>query len=171
MIKRDYETEQALRERVTKDPSHAERVAAAAVLADFYELRGQPSRAALWRGPDRDLTQAQPDLLTRSSHVHAVDLRRNAMIWLLHHMLSIREIAKLFEISTTRTAQIIEQGDRDILAHAVTERRHPTLAASRRLAEAGALDGIKYHYPFGDPPPSGWLARNPARKRPRKARR
>ena len=121
---------------------------AIAVLADFYEQNGQPSRAALWRDPTRarqGLFSAPPDFLLMSNS--DIDPRRNAMIWLLLNVIqetdnatiTRRWLAALFGLSSSRLGQIGSGRDRLIRAAALIECRKPTMRATQRLLLAGAI--------------------------------
>ena len=145
----DHQHEQLLRAQVkTKDP------AAEAILADFYEEREQPPRAALWRNQRRFHGAHAPpaDLL-----VHDPKWRRKVMIWLVGHVIGPAAAARAFKSSHNRT----------LLEHAVTakiclaanvERHRPTLAATQRLQAAGALQKPFEWKAFelGEVPPESW---------------
>jgi len=126
-----------------------EREEAIAILADFYEERGQSSRAALWREQllpsserRRHVLDEVPDLLTRPHLPQAADCRRNQMIWLLRTQgLSSRKTAAAFGLSSTRVEQIVAVEDRRIGMHARNEQLRPTLKATERLVAADALPG------------------------------
>ena len=118
-----------------------ERLATIAILADYYEHHGQPSRATLWRvqlDPDKDpepryVPHDVPDLLTRQRRFQDPDPRRNQMIWLLRKLdLSVRVVAAAFDLSATRIAQIVALEDRRISMHAKKEQLRPTLKATER---------------------------------------
>jgi hypothetical protein len=139
-----------------------EREEAIAILADYYEQHGQPSRAALWRellSPSartkrRYVLMEVPDLLTRPpapiagsirhtpQRSQTPDCRRNQMIWLLRTQgLSVRKTAKAIGISPTRVEQIVALENRRLGAHAKAEQLRPTLKATERLVAVGALSG------------------------------
>lgn len=129
---------------------------ARAILADYYEESGQPSRAAMWRDPDRP-GGVDPDLVVPDKSSCAEDSRRAAMIWLLQHVMSERAVAKAFNVSGTRVRQILRQIDRDIRVIEGAERRRPTMAATQRLAAAGALlPHDERSVGFGELPPADW---------------
>jgi hypothetical protein len=128
---------------------------ARAILADYYEESGQPSRAAMWREPRTVGIGVDPDLNVPDKSSCAEDSRRAAMIWLLQHVMSERAIAKALDVSGTRVRQILHRLDRDILTIKAAELRHPTMAATQRLGAAGALRSASMDV-FGEPPPADW---------------
>jgi hypothetical protein len=143
----DFEIEQVLRAQAldVKSPI-ADRRLTISILADFYEERGQLSRAALWReqidSDQRRGTQEAPDLQTRSNRPQAFDRRRNQMMWLLRQQgLSVRKVGAAFGLSATRVEQIVALEDQRIRMHAAREHKMPTMRATERLNAAGALRG------------------------------
>lgn len=138
----DIELEQLLRTQALDSAKRTERKAAIAILADFYEQHGQPSRAALWREQLSGNPTRVPDLLTRPHRPQGTDCRRSQMIWLLRKQgTSVRKVARAFDLSGTRVEQIVALEDRRIRMHARNEQLHPTLKATERLVAAGALSG------------------------------
>ena len=73
-------------------------------------------------------------------HPGKSDPRRLAAMWLLKIQgATLTEIAAAFEISRARVGQIIQRVEHDIEAATRREIRRPTMAATQRLAAAGAL--------------------------------
>ena len=158
----------------TSKGGRSDRKAAIAILADFYEQNGQPSRAALWReliSPQsrdrrRHVLNELPDLLTRPQRPQATDCRRNQLIWLLRTQgLSARKTAAAFGLSGTRVEQIVAIEDRRINVHAKNEQLRPTLKATERLVAIGALPGDRpaldhqvLWFDLVDEPPEDWPA-------------
>lgn len=165
----------------TSKKGRADRRAAIAILADFYEQHGQPSRAALWRellSPQardrrRHVLNELPDLLTRPQRPQGTDCRRNQMIWLLRTQdLSVRKTAAAFELSGTRVEQIVAHEDRLINMHARNEQLRPTLKATERLVAIGALPGDRptrghheHWFDLVDEPPEDWPAEHKRREK------
>jgi len=170
----DLELELDLRAQALDATKRADRKAAIAILADFYEEHGQLSRAALWRtqlvpnGARREV----PDLLTRH-RPQASDCRRNPMIWLLRKQgASVRKVAAAFDLSATRVEQIVEIEDLRICTLAKNEQLRPTLKATERLVAIGALSGdrpTRYGHQERwfdldvDEPPQDWPAEHKRR--------
>jgi hypothetical protein len=162
-----YEDEEKLRKSALTS------VEAAIVLADYYEEHGQPSRARMWRqakgllpGVPSGCSLGIPDLHITRSPTSKQDPRRNAMIWLLHHVASRRSLAKMFGVSLTRIVQIIADAEKRVRSNAIHEARSPTLAATARLRSAGALNDLGYCYRDSNvPPPEGWPRTRPHEKR------
>lgn len=156
--KLSYEDEERLRKSALTS------VADAIVLADYYEVHGQPTRAWMWRkekglvpGEPSGCSLGIPDLHTTMASTSKQDPRRNAMIWLLHHVVSRRSLAKMFGISLTRVVQIIADAEKRARSNMIHEARRPTLAATTRLLSAGALRDLGYWYrDTGAPPPEDW---------------
>jgi hypothetical protein len=180
-VKEAHEHERLLRAAAldTSKGGRADRKAAIAILADFYEQHGQPSRAALWRDllspqsrdPRRYVLET-PDLLTRPHQPQAPDCRRNQMIWLLRTQgLSARKTAAAFGLSATRVEQIVMIEDRRINVHARDEQLRPMLKATERLMAIGALPGDcpTWHgrqepwFDLVDEPPQDWPAEHKRR--------
>lgn len=177
-----FELELELRAKALDASKRAieDRRAAIAVLADFYEQHGQPSRATLWRAqlasakdPEpRYVPHDVPDLQTRERRFQDPDPRRNQMIWLLRKLdLSVRTVAAAFDLSATRIAQIVGHEDRRIRMHAKKEQLRPTLKATERLVVAGALPGDRparsdreTWFDLCEEPPEDWPAEH---KRPK----
>lgn len=148
----DFQLEQELRAQ-TRERGPRE---AARVLADFYEQRGQPSRAALWRCNARVHAQREPaDLIIRDK-----SWRRKVAMWLAAHVSSQAAVARAFRSSSSWTNTLIEEVETTICEAANAERHHPTMAATVRLQVAGALPRPYERGPFlfGDPPPENWPA-------------
>lgn len=175
---RHFEPELELRTHAldTKS-SRGDRRGAIAVLADFYEERGQLTRAALWRellsskGSSATVNDV-PDLLTRPHRSPAPDCRRNQMIWLLRKQgASVRKVGSAFGLSATRVEQIVAVEDRRINVHARNEQLRPTLAATKRLVAVGALpaDQPTRHgrqepwFDLCEEPPGDWPAEHKRR--------
>jgi hypothetical protein len=160
-------TEEELRAQALdkKDPNNRDAIA---VLVDFYEQRGQLSRAALWRKAlYPHYVREIPDLLTQQPRLSAVDNRRNQMIWLLRTQgLQARAVGDAFDLSVERVRQIIIREDHGINFHSRNEQLHPTMKATERLIAAGALPGDRPTPPgcserwfsFVDEPPEDWPA-------------
>jgi hypothetical protein len=77
-------------------------------------------------------------------------------------------VAKAFRLSPSWALTLIREFERKICEAANEERHHPTLAATRRLQEAGALPKPYFRGVFwlGDEPPKSWpvtLRRNKVR--------
>lgn len=112
------------------------------VLADFYEERGQLSRAALWRHPNRNKkTYGERDrtCVEKLSHTSPVDPRRDAMIWILCLTdLPFAAIGKAFKLSVSRVREVANRIDREIYFAARAERLQ-TDPAIRRLRAARAI--------------------------------
>jgi hypothetical protein len=122
------------------------------VLADFYEAEGQHTRADLWR---RTINGERDLLIKQHDNIHPVDPRRNAMIWLLMNQrrpderprsgrssftsAMLQDVADLFQLSTSMIRHIVTQHDRMIREAATSECAKPTMKATHRLIEAGAL--------------------------------
>lgn len=139
------------------------------VLADFYEEHGQHTRARLWRQAARveerriDLRDP-PDLMTKRAMPSApVDPRRNAMMWLLWQLhehapqcltrfTSHRAIGAAIGIGAGMVRHYIARHDNIIRHAAVEERTRPTMRATQRLKEAGALRGEMYLHEIELPP-------------------
>lgn len=141
-----------------------------AILADFYEHHGQPTRATLWREHERlmELGAARgfpPDLMLKKNSLSPVDPRRNAMIWLLDgvqkHLETIDLMAAMrfpikfsayFKLTYPTIRTIVKQRDRVIWEAAVAECNFPTMRATQRLAAIGALPmptpGVKSDAPW-----------------------
>lgn len=133
---------------------------AAMVLADYYEQSGQLTRAQMWRramgfvpNEPSGCSLGIPDLHVVMPPTTTQDPRRNMMIWILHHVVSRRALAKLFGVSLTRAVQVIDDGEWRVIAHARREARLPTMAATVRLIAAGAIDS---RFELGEPPPDDW---------------
>jgi hypothetical protein len=156
----ERETEEKLRELALAAADDDAARDAALVLIDYYEEHGQPTRAQMWRrvlglvpGAPSGCSLGIPDLCVEQSPKTSQDPRRNAMIWILHHSMSQRAIAKLFDLSLTRVAQIIADVDRRTRANVLREVKRPTMAATVRLRAAGAID---LSCELGDLPPDDW---------------
>jgi hypothetical protein len=117
------------------------------VLADFYEVDGQLSRAALWR---RTINGERDLLVKRHDGIHPVDPRRNAMIWALvvqgmadfadrDAPVTLAAVASHFGLTARTIATIVARIDHKIASASMREIREPTLAATERLIAAGAL--------------------------------
>jgi hypothetical protein len=134
---------------------------ARSVLADFYESRGQLSRAALWREED-------PGRSPRDNLVPDSKCRRHMVMWLLSNSVPHEAVAKAFRLSPSWARALIRAVESKICEAANEERHHPTLAATRRLQEAGALPKpyLRGVFWLGDEPPESW----PVTLRRRKAR-
>ena len=161
MNESDYRCEQALR-ALTRSKAGGAREAAL-VLADFYDERGQPSRAQLWRRPRPTHAQRLPaDDLNRNQRD-----RRKTVMWLIEHVLSVSAIASAFRSSLTWTRALIYQVEAKIRAAANEERHHPTMAATQRLQAAGALPSsyARGTFVFGEEPPESWPITRPREKR------
>ena len=110
MTDTDRATERAL--RVAAIAKHD---GACEVLADFYDERGQPSRAQLWRNPQRDERCAgERDRTVIHTLVRAspVDPRRDALIWI--YSLADRSLAQIgtqFKLSRERIRGIVNRID------------------------------------------------------------
>ena len=133
----DRQLEQQLRAQA-KAPKTKGGRAAAHILADFYEERGQPSRANLWRDEKR----------THGKVWHAADLiswdtrwRHMVMMWLLGHVMSQAEVARHFNASRSGTRDLIREVKTAIVEAANAERHHPTLKATLRLQVYGRFTG------------------------------
>lgn len=155
----DRVREQVLRDAAARELNSSARhneAEASAVLADFYEHDGQLSRATLWREHERLLKlgsdrSSPPDLLAkrRQNPLSPVDPRRNAMIWLLHgvwrddggmealHAINMVHLA--FKLSWQTIRNIVKQRDFVVRDSTIEECNHPTMRATQRLIEAGAL--------------------------------
>lgn len=112
------------------------------VLADFYEERGQQSRAAMWRRPDRDeKTNGERDrtCVKTVARPSPVDPRRDAMIWILCLTgLSFTAVGNAFQLSVTRVSQIANRIDREVYLAARAARLNMD-SVTRRLRAAGAV--------------------------------
>jgi hypothetical protein len=149
----DRQLEQQLRAQA-KVSQKAGRQAAARVLADFYEERGQPSRAELWRDERRlhgGVWHAADLIKGDSSH------RRQVMMWLLGHVISKAEIARLFRFSPSWTQVLIKEIEAEICSAANWARHHPT-KATERLQAVGALPPRfdRGTFELGEEPPQTW---------------
>lgn len=146
----DYQLERDLR-TLTKTEGSQE---TAHVLADFYEMHGQPSRARLWR-ETRLISRHRPpaDFLVRDPI-----WRRKVMMWLLGNIQSQAAVARAFKSSASWTRVLIDQVKTKICEAANAERHHPTMSATLRLQAAGALPPSFEPGPFelGDVPPDEW---------------
>jgi hypothetical protein len=157
---------------------------AVAVLADYYEDNGQPSRAALWREHARLVKlgahrRFPPDLLLKKNSLSSVDPRRNAMIWLLHcvwrddgGMHALRKMNWLpihFSLTWSTIRAIVKKNDRAIFVAAITECKDPTMRATQRLIEARALPALSsgdYFLSSVEIPPDTWpVTNNDVRRR------
>lgn len=156
----EFDTESALRDDAKTS------AAAALVLADFYEERGQPTRAKMWRRTTgiANCIDGVLDLFVRHSPPYGkMDPRRDAMVWLLHNVLSSATIARLFRISKDRPRQIAHKQERFICWFGYQETGRPTMAATQRLIEAHALRPMPDPFSardhvLGDIPPETWPA-------------
>lgn len=115
---------------------------ATAVLADFYEERGQQSRAALWRRPDRDeKTDGERDrtCIKTITRLSPIDPRRDAMIWLLCIAgLPLPSIGQAFKLCKSRVRGIANRIDREVYLAARAESMK-TEPVARRLRAVGAI--------------------------------
>lgn len=149
----DYQLEQDLRARTREKGAHA----AAAILADFYEQRGQLSRTLRWRQSWRVHAQRRPaDLIAQDLRGH-----RQALMWLLSNSVSQAAVARLFRSSVSRTSTLIRNIERGICIEANEERHYPTMAATLRLQAVGALPPRfeRGTFELGDVPPESWPQR------------
>jgi hypothetical protein len=149
----DRRSEQQLRAQVKV--TGGDHAAHCAVLADFYEQNGQPSRAVLWRTKSLLKGAAAPpaDLVVRDPK-----WRRKVMMWLVGHVTGHAAVARAFKSSPSWTGALIRDVTRKICLAANAERHYPTLAATRRLQAAGALPKPFEWEPFelGEVPPESW---------------
>jgi hypothetical protein len=139
---------------------------AARVLADAYEADGQLSRAAAWRAhalsPRESLDGGPPDLYARRTRkTQRVDRRRSAMIWLLrtganHRYVTRPILANYFGISTQQIRKYEHLGWHQIRCAANQEVRAPTMRATQRLLEAGALAELSPFLEDVELPPDNW---------------
>ncbi len=162
---------------------------AIAILIDFYEENGQPTRAELWRRAVRALSsravhaertidlRTPPDLMTKRATPSApVDPRRNAMMWLLHQLsdhlaglvrfTSYRALGAAFGIGGQMVKHYVARGDNIIGHAAATETDQPTMRATQRLAAAGALRGGDLHLYEIEIPPHDWPLTHRFKARP-----
>ena len=125
------------------------------MLADFYEVQGQLSRAILWRdwADLRRRRNTADDLLG-----HDPQHKRRVMMWLLRHVVSRAEVARLFRSSPSWARAMIAAVESEICAAANRERHQPTLAATQRLQAAGALPKpfAQGAFRLGEEPPDDW---------------
>lgn len=174
---RDHVTEIELRKLAIAGSKES-----AIVLADFYEERGQPSRARLWRA--RAVIAVThwaniPDLLTPDVGPYGkCDPRRTSMIGLLSRVMRPTAIARAFDLSPGNIRQIITRQNERVRYNASYEidkaqrtacgmpavRR---LVAARALTTPGRIPGMDsgcnslLPYAFGDVPPETWPATRP----------
>jgi len=132
MTDEDYKLEHELRalarERDATD--------ACAILADFYEQRGQLSRAVLWRSRLAVLHAMPADQHMRRDPM----ARRDAMAWLLAHLLELKGVARVLRVNDqARLRWDVGNVEDKVHLAAAKECIHPTLAATQRLQAAGAL--------------------------------
>lgn len=137
-------------------------VDASGVVADFYEERGQLTRAKMWRTEPYRLLATEdgesllpPDLFAETSHWTRFDPRRNLMMWVTHFTVTLSSLARHFGISRERCRQIIDKQWREIALESSREALFPKTPATRRLVRVGALT------PFdakkrGEMPPDTW---------------
>lgn len=146
----DYQLEQALRAQTRqKNPQ-----AAARVLADFYEQRGQPSRATLWRKGVLVRARAK---FPAEQVIQDERWQRKVAMWLAGYDASHAVVGEAFRSTKDWVRVMIRQVEGRIYAAANTERFHPTMTATRRLLAVGALPfyeigGLK----LGELPPESW---------------
>lgn len=137
MNEADFATESRLRQAAREAQPDA-----TAVLADFYEQRGQLSRAALWRRPERDeRTEGERDrtCVKASAYPSPVDPRRDAMIWVLCLVnLPFATIGEAFKLSASRIREVANRVDREIYFAARSERLKSDFVFCR-LRAAGAI--------------------------------
>lgn len=154
MTEGDYQREMDLRGQASSKE-------AAAVLADFYEEHGQPSRAMLWRQPRHPKRKIPADLV-----IHDPKQRRKAMMWLLHHVADTRTIASAFRSSRSWTLTLVAEIEKAICEAANVERHCPTMAATQRLQAVGALPPRfdRGSFALGEIPPDDWPATSSRRK-------
>jgi hypothetical protein len=153
MTDHDYQLEQGLRAQ-TREKGAGE---VALVLADFYEERGQPSRAMLWRRSTRVHAQRRAaDLICQDPR-----WRRKVMMWLLGHVTSQTKVARAFKSSDSWARVLIREVELKICEAANVERHHPTMTATLRLQAAGALPKPfeRGAFELGEVPPESWPAR------------
>lgn len=147
----DYQQEQHLRALMA-----AERSAdVACVMADFYEQRGQVSRAELWRieATARRWHRRVPDRV-----ICDVKWQRKVMLWLFSHFMSHAEAARAFRSSVSWARTLSHQVETAICEAANMERQHPTLEATRRLQVARALPPpyVRGVFQLNETPPESW---------------
>jgi hypothetical protein len=146
----DYQHEQQLRTLMAVERS----AHVASVLADFYEQRGQLSRAELWR------VEALAKRRRRVADLVIYDTkwRRKTMLWLLAHFTSHKALASTFKSSSYWVSTSVHEVDAAISAAANAERHHPTLRATLRLQSARALPPryVRGAFQLGDAPPESW---------------
>lgn len=149
-------------------------------LADFYEDNGQPSRAALWRNKERRehmLWSMAPDHLQLRSKQSKADPRRNAMMWVLRQLHDHAEqclvrfssypaLGAGFGISGQMIRHHVMKQDNMIGYAAAMETAVPTMAATQRLAAAGALRGGDLHLYEIEIPPHDWPLTHRLKARP-----
>ena len=154
MTDQDHQLERDLRAQAKASKKAGGR-AAALILADFYEERGQPSRANLWRDEAR----------LHGRIWHAADLvswdttfRRKVMMWLLGHVTRQAEVARLFQSSPSWVRTMIREVETSVCEAANRERHHPTLKATLRLQAVGALSPRfeRGSFELGEEPPATW---------------
>jgi len=142
----DYRLEQDLR-ALTRVKGAKE---AALILADFYEQRGQPSRAMLWRRSARVYAQrkAGADLIVQDPK-----WQRKVVMWLLCHVTSLAAVARAFRLSAPW-----HEVESKICEAANAERHCPTMVATLRLQAAGALPKqfVPAAFELGELPPESW---------------
>lgn len=160
MTESDYQLEQDLRAQTRVKGARE----GAKVLADFYEQRGQPSRAVLWRRVMRVHAQRRPADLV----VQDLSWRRKVAIWLAGHMTSQTVVGRHFRSSASWTRVVIQEVERKICEAANTERHRPTMIATQRLQAVGALPPpfARGAFVLGEVPPESWpVVADKSRKR------
>jgi hypothetical protein len=159
MNDRDRQLEQHLRRQAISNSRNASARGHALVLADFYEQQGQLSRASLWRywATLRRRRAVADDLLGPDPKQ-----KRRVMMWLLRHVVSRGDVARLFKSSPSWARHTIATVEKAVCEAANRERHQPTLAATQRLQAAGALPKPYEQGTFrlGEEPPDYWPARS-----------